>query len=60
MQISELIGVLQGLLDAHGDLPVLGGYMADDSSEITALVLGEDNQEIGMSNSKPAGIFLEG
>lgn len=60
MKTSELIAGLQSLIDVYGDLPILGGYMSDDSSEIELLVLGEDDQEMGISNSKPAGIFLEG
>lgn len=61
MNIQDLIGQLSNIKDAHGNLPVLGGTLMDDTENITCSVLGlKDGIDIKNGGKAPYSVFLEG
>lgn len=56
MKASELINQLKSIMDVHGDLEILGGYVSDDSGLDRAVTV---DAEGVASNRNPIGIFLE-
>ena len=60
MKISELISRLTEIQQAEGDLPVLGGYLSDDSGLHAVHVLDKDGQELGWGRSEvAAGVYFQ-
>lgn len=58
MLISEAIQALAGILVTHGDLPIVGGFLEDDTPPVRFTVLDKDGAEI-RTDSKPDGVFIE-
>jgi hypothetical protein len=58
MTVSQLIDKLKNILDEEGDLPLLGGYLHDDSGIVDVLV---DTEGCDISDSgRPAhSVFLQ-
>jgi hypothetical protein len=56
---SELIAMLAEIITEHGDLPIIGGYLHDDSSIVDALVLDKEGCETEASGRPPHGVFLQ-
>lgn len=61
MNIQDLIGQLSNIKDVHGNLPLLGGTLAEDTENITCSVVGlKDGIDIRHGGKAPYSVFLEG
>jgi hypothetical protein len=61
MQTSELIAVLQQTILTHGDLPIGGGYVHDESRAIAVSVLDKNGCDIADGyRLPPHSIYLQG
>ena len=59
MMASDLIAKLRGICRRYGDLPLLGGYLTDDSGLHSVEVLDRDGGVCEAIGSKPHGVFLQ-
>lgn len=62
MKTSELIALLKRNHELYGDLPIIGGYMSDDTPLKTVFVLDKNGCDIeieGENGGTPVGLFFE-
>ena len=59
MKASDFIDLLQHRVEQYGDLPIVGGYITDESGvrEITAI--DSDGCGVEETGGQPVGYFLE-
>lgn len=58
IRISELITSLSRLQIDHGDLPLVGGEIFDDTSTCRPIPLDSEGRSADMEGSTPVGFFL--
>lgn len=58
MKASMLMFKLREIINKHGDLPIVGGYLMDDQTIDQVIVLDENGIDITSSEKEPVGIFL--
>jgi len=59
MKISNMITRLQAIQNKHGDLPILGGYVNDDSGVTRAIVIDNEGCDVENNNTASVGVFFE-
>ena len=60
MNASELIQRLQTIVTEHGDLPIGGGYIHDNSGIRNVFVLDKDGCNVAHTTTRAHTIYLEG
>jgi hypothetical protein len=58
MKASALMFELRSIINKHGDLPIIGSDMGNDTPLSGVLVVDENSCDIRDRNTKPASIFL--
>lgn len=58
MKITELMQALQSVKKLHGNLPVVGGILHDDTPLKNVIVVDAEGRDVEDYNSKAVGIFL--
>ena len=58
MKVSVMINHLKRLQDKYGDLPIVGGYINDDSPPNDVFAIDEDGCKT-LSKAKAIGFFME-
>lgn len=58
MRASDLVKELQRIIQRHGDLPIIGGYLMDDSPLRFVTIVDKDGCDAALEETKPVGIFL--
>ena len=58
MKISQLIEELEAIEEHCGDLPIVGGYLHDDTPPEQIVVLNKDGEDVRMEAGKAAGVFI--
>ena len=57
--ISDLISALQNIESEHGDLPIVGGEILDDTDLCTPVVIDDEGCDIAMGYGRSGvGVFL--
>jgi len=59
VNINEMIIYAQRIQKAHGDLPIVGGYMSDDESPTSLLLVDEHGVNVILGNPRATGVFIE-
>jgi hypothetical protein len=59
MDIDKMIAELQAIRKEHGNLPILGGYLHDDTVPSKISVLNDNGCDFAIYGGEIAGIFLE-
>ena len=59
MKISELTNELHTIQAKYGDLPILGGYIGDDSGMSEVVVLDKDGCDVVESGKDAEGVFFQ-
>lgn len=55
MTANEMIAELQALVDQHGDLPIVGGYLAEDRTPECIIPLDSGGHE---DHPSPVELFI--
>jgi len=58
MKASALMFELRNIINTHGDLPIVGGYLMDDSPLRIIELVDKDGLNAKLEKTKPVGIFL--
>lgn len=58
MKISQAIKELQDIQNFHGDLKIIGGYMADDRPLQSIITIDDGGVDTNTSNDMPVGVYL--
>lgn len=58
MLVNELIAELEGIKNAYGDIPIVGGYLNEDTPPRQCLVLDENGCEVE-PGERAVGVFIE-
>ena len=58
MLASQLIKELQRIVATHGDLPIAGGYLTDDSGLREITLVDKNNCDAYQEGTQPVSIFL--
>lgn len=58
MKASRLIVELEIIMRKYGDIPIVGGYLMDDSRLRLVTLVDKDGLDAELENTRPVGIFL--
>jgi hypothetical protein len=59
MKISEFIEKLESAKKLHGDLPIIGGSLLDDTPPTKVIALNSDGADVRHYPHEPVGFFIE-
>ena len=57
MKLSELIEKAEEIEERHGDLPVVGGYLTDDTPPRRLITINKDS--VASAGHDVIGVFIE-
>lgn len=58
MKASGLMFELRNIVNKHGDLPIVGGYLTDDQTVDRVELVDAEGRDATSEGTKPVGIFL--
>lgn len=59
MKTSKAIEILQSILEKYGDLPIVGGFMCDDTPPTEMSVIGDDGCCVDDTGEEPTGVYIQ-